>query len=188
MSGSNCRWSYFVGEFNDGDEIEQRGTSLSFSTVDEETDEDRFSPQNDVACPPTNTAEPVRRVSGSSLFAHLSSPALLNNKAPRSLFSVPKTPFTSRFQPPKLLSSKSGEVGSVISFDVDFENLGKLGRGAFADVYMVRSRLDGQNYAVKRNRRQFRGKRDRDFAMAEVRTIRVSKMCVLKLAAQSEQN
>jgi membrane-associated tyrosine- and threonine-specific cdc2-inhibitory kinase len=153
------------------DEIEQRRTTLSFSTVDEEIDEDSFSPQNDVACPPTYTAEPVRRVSGSSLFAHMSSPVFSNNEAPRSLFSMPKTPFASRFQPPKLISSKSGEVGSVISFDGDFENLGKLGRGAFADVYKVRSRLDGQHYAVKRNRRQFRGKRDRDLAMAEVRTM-----------------
>jgi hypothetical protein len=126
------------------DEIEQRGTSLSFSTVDEETDEDRFSPQNDVACPPTNIAEPVRRVSGSSLFAHLSSPALLNKEAPRSLFSVPKTPFASRFQPPKLLSSKSGEVGSAISFEFRKAWMRSVCRCVYGTLETRRTELCGQ--------------------------------------------
>lgn len=62
----------------------------------------------------------------------------------------------------------SSEVGSVISFDRDFENFGQLGRGSFADVYKVRSRQDKCFYAIKRKRRQFRGKRDRERAMAEV--------------------
>uniref|UniRef100_A0A7S4RDK5 Protein kinase domain-containing protein n=3 Tax=Ditylum brightwellii TaxID=49249 RepID=A0A7S4RDK5_9STRA len=68
-------------------------------------------------------------------------------------------------------SGRSGEVGSVISFDADFENLGLLGRGAFADVYKAQSKADNCLYAIKRNRRQFRGKRDRDRAMAEVQTM-----------------
>jgi serine/threonine protein kinase len=54
-----------------------------------------------------------------------------------------------------------------ISFTTSFENLGDLGSGAFADVYKVRFKGDGQLYAVKRNRRQFRGRRDRDLAMTE---------------------
>jgi len=61
------------------------------------------------------------------------------------------------------------EVGAAtISFESDFENLGCLGRGAFADVFKARSRSNSNLYAVKRNRRQFRGKNDRDRAMAEV--------------------
>ena len=58
-----------------------------------------------------------------------------------------------------------------ISFNKDFENLGQLGSGAFADVFKVRSNADGMQYAIKKNRRQFRGKRDRDRAMAQVRIM-----------------
>merc|ERR1711966_643748 len=43
--------------------------------------------------------------------------------------------------------------------------------GAFADVFKVRSNADGMQYAIKKNRRQFRGKRDRDRAMAQVRIM-----------------
>jgi len=63
------------------------------------------------------------------------------------------------------------DVGSVISFSNDFDVLGVLGSGAFADVYKVRSVRDNRLYAVKRNRRQFRGKRDRDMALSEVQCM-----------------
>jgi len=62
-------------------------------------------------------------------------------------------------------------IGNQISFSADYENLGQLGSGAFADVYKVRWKADGKLYAVKRNRRQFRGKRDRDRALEEVRVM-----------------
>lgn len=64
-----------------------------------------------------------------------------------------------------------GEMGSIISFATDFETLGILGKGAFADVYKVRCKQDNKQYAVKRNRRHFRGKRDRDMALVEVRSM-----------------
>ena len=64
-----------------------------------------------------------------------------------------------------------------ISFNSDFENLGQLGSGAFADVYKVRSKADGLHYAIKRNRRQFRGKRDRERALAEVRVMQRLQTC-----------
>jgi len=75
--------------------------------------------------------------------------------------------------------SKSGrssigldEAGSsAISFELDFENLGCLGRGSFGDVFKARSKSNNSLYAVKRNRRQFRGKRDRDRALEEVRIM-----------------
>ena len=74
--------------------------------------------------------------------------------------------------------SSGGGVGSVISFSNDFETLSVLGSGTFADVYKVRSRRDSQLYAIKRNRRQFRGKRDRDMALAEVRSMqRLQSVC-----------
>ena len=65
----------------------------------------------------------------------------------------------------------SGEVGSTISFENDFENLGQLGSGNFAVVYKAKSRIDNCVYAIKKNRRQFRGKRDRENALAEVRMM-----------------
>jgi len=76
--------------------------------------------------------------------------------------------------PPRLmrrLPSSSEDAGPAISFTTDFEVLGRLGSGAFADVYKVRSLNDDNLYAVKRNRRQFRGKRDRDMALAEVKSM-----------------
>eukprot|EP00526_Cylindrotheca_closterium_P001805 CAMPEP_0113610570 /NCGR_PEP_ID=MMETSP0017_2-20120614/5097_1 /TAXON_ID=2856 /ORGANISM="Cylindrotheca closterium" /LENGTH=1064 /DNA_ID=CAMNT_0000519467 /DNA_START=164 /DNA_END=3355 /DNA_ORIENTATION=- /assembly_acc=CAM_ASM_000147 len=56
----------------------------------------------------------------------------------------------------------------LVSFSNDFEVLSSLGSGAFADAFKVRSQTDGRLYAVKRNRRQFRGIRDRNMALAEV--------------------
>jgi membrane-associated tyrosine- and threonine-specific cdc2-inhibitory kinase len=80
--------------------------------------------------------------------------------------------------PPKLMRRLPSPVphdqsstGASISFSSDFEILGFLGSGAFADVYKVRSKSDNRLYAVKRNRRQFRGKRDREMAMAEVQSM-----------------
>jgi membrane-associated tyrosine/threonine-specific cdc2-inhibitory kinase len=84
---------------------------------------------------------------------------------------------TSRVQiaaPPKLmrrLPSPTQDVNAVISFSDDFEILSSLGSGTFADVYKVRLKSDDHLYAVKRNRRQFRGKRDRDMALAEVQSM-----------------
>jgi serine/threonine protein kinase len=61
------------------------------------------------------------------------------------------------------------DLGSV-SFS-SFVNLGVLGSGAFADVYKVRSKHNQKCYAIKRTRRQFRGVKDRERAMAEVQTM-----------------
>lgn len=76
--------------------------------------------------------------------------------------------------PPELmrrLPSPLPEDGPTISFATDFEILGLLGSGAFADVYKVRAISDNRLYAVKRNRRQFRGKRDREMALVEVQVM-----------------
>jgi hypothetical protein len=53
-------------------------------------------------------------------------------------------------------------VGANVSMASTFDVLSTLGSGTFADVYKVRSKVDGRLYAIKRNRRQFRGKRDRE--------------------------
>eukprot|EP00977_Amphora_coffeiformis_P010726 scaffold2512_cov164-Amphora_coffeaeformis.AAC.11 len=66
--------------------------------------------------------------------------------------------------------SSPGEAsGQTVTLTSSFEVLSLLGSGTFADVYKVRSKSDGRLYAVKKNRRQFRGKRDREQALAEVR-------------------
>ena len=67
--------------------------------------------------------------------------------------------------------SSNGGADEVVTFATDFENLGIIGSGAFADVYKVKSLSDRKQYAIKRNRRQFRGKRDRERALSEVRTM-----------------
>ena len=58
-----------------------------------------------------------------------------------------------------------------IIFQRDFENQGLLGAGTFAEVYKVR-RKTGEDkmtiYAIKKSRRQFRSKRDREWLMSEV--------------------
>ncbi|XP_075034849.1 membrane-associated tyrosine- and threonine-specific cdc2-inhibitory kinase isoform X2 [Mixophyes fleayi] len=50
-----------------------------------------------------------------------------------------------------------------------FQNICKLGRGSFGEVYKVRSREDGCLYAVKRSVSPFRGESDRHRKLQEVR-------------------
>ncbi len=95
---------------------------------------------------------------------------------PESAVSVPKL-----CAPPRLMRRVplGNQVDSIISFSNDFEIMSVLGRGAFADVYKVRSIRDNRLYAVKRNRRQFRGKRDRDMALSEVQAMQqLQSVCV----------
>lgn len=69
-------------------------------------------------------------------------------------------------------------VGPVVSISTSFDILNLLGRGTFADVYKVRSKTDGKLYAVKKNHRHFRGRRDREKALAEVRYMqRLQSVC-----------
>ena len=84
-----------------------------------------------------------------------------------------RTPRDQIAAPPKLMRRlpSNSDTNGPVSFADDFEILGSLGSGAFADVYKVRLKSDNHLYAVKRNRRQFRGKRDRDVALAEVRSM-----------------
>ena len=75
---------------------------------------------------------------------------------------------------------------SAISFN-DFDNLGMLGSGAFADVYKVRSKKDQRMFAIKRTRRQFRGVKDRAIAMSEVNTMKRLQSALLNEAASTSQ-
>lgn len=91
--------------------------------------------------------------------------------------------------PPRLMR-RIPSSQEVVSFSNDFEILNVLGSGTFADVYKVKSTRDDRLYAVKRNRRQFRGKRDRDMALAEVQSMqRLQKVCAeSNMPLSSEKN
>jgi len=79
--------------------------------------------------------------------------------------------------------AESLSVEGLATFS-DFDNLGILGSGAFADVYKVRSKgTDRRLYAIKRTRRQFRGVKDRERAMAEVHTMKRLQNALLSEAA-----
>jgi serine/threonine protein kinase len=79
-------------------------------------------------------------------------------------------------------------TGEIVSMETNFETLSLLGSGTFADVYKVRSKVDQRLYAVKRNRRQFRGKRDRDQALGEVRHMqRLQSVCVATVDAKEDK-
>jgi serine/threonine protein kinase len=62
-------------------------------------------------------------------------------------------------------------AAAPVSLARSFVVLELLGRGVFADVYRVQSRETGHLFAVKRHRRPFRGQRDRERALAEVRAM-----------------
>ena len=63
------------------------------------------------------------------------------------------------------------QPGALISLTNNFDVVSTLGRGTFADVYKVISKTDHRAYAIKRNRRQFRSKRDREVLLSEVRCM-----------------
>ncbi|CAM9745302.1 unnamed protein product [Chrysoparadoxa australica] len=65
-------------------------------------------------------------------------------------------------------SQKQGAESGPVDFSKMFINLGKIGEGAFAEVFKVHSRLDGRLHAVKKSKRQMRSKRERERSMQEV--------------------
>jgi len=87
-----------------------------------------------------------------------------------------------------LLAQSEGDSLHSICFHRDFVEQGLLGSGTFADVYKAKMRcsnhsngIDATNdsgvdedavYAVKKSKRQFRSKRDRDWLLEEVRTMK----------------
>lgn len=66
--------------------------------------------------------------------------------------------------------SSASSSGMEASFDARFTNLGEIGSGSFATVFKVRSKIDGQLYAVKKGKEPFRGRRDR---LAQLREMTV---------------
>lgn len=63
-----------------------------------------------------------------------------------------------------------------ICYHKDFENLGLLGTGTFAEVFKVKRKTGDDRitiYAIKKSKRQFRSKRDREWLMSEVFTMKL---------------
>jgi len=65
-------------------------------------------------------------------------------------------------------------------FLTDFHVLSKLGEGSFGEAFKVRSKIDGQLYAVKKAKERYLGYRDRDQKLSEVHKA-------LKITNHSEQ-
>ncbi|CAI5725599.1 unnamed protein product [Hyaloperonospora brassicae] len=53
----------------------------------------------------------------------------------------------------------------------DFSELGLIGSGSFSKVYKCIKKIDGWEYAVKKNKRHFRGKADTERALREVQAL-----------------
>lgn len=93
---------------------------------------------------------------------------------------VRKTPFERRSSLGlnKLLFLNGKEVEDeeiVFDFSEHFSEIEVLGSGCSADVIMVKDNTDHMMYAVKKHKVPFKGKKDRDASLQEVR-------CLLKLA------
>ena len=80
-----------------------------------------------------------------------------------------------------LATSPYSSSTNVGRFANDFDVLSLLGRGNFGQVYAVKSKMDGIDYAVKQSRRPFTGDLDRDNMMMEIRACS-------KLSASSEDD
>ncbi|XP_041365931.1 membrane-associated tyrosine- and threonine-specific cdc2-inhibitory kinase-like isoform X2 [Gigantopelta aegis] len=66
------------------------------------------------------------------------------------------------------LSKRYNEQSRDLYFNQCFEVISKLGAGSFGEVFKVRSREDGQLYAVKKSQERFRGESDRRRKLEEV--------------------
>lgn len=55
----------------------------------------------------------------------------------------------------------SMDLNNSTYFEREFELCTTLGQGSFGDVFKVRSRSDGQTYAIKRTKAPFYGNKDK---------------------------
>lgn len=63
----------------------------------------------------------------------------------------------------------SGSAIEVSRFRTDFTDVGHIGKGSFSDVFRVKSRVDGQTYAIKRLKKQCNSESDRRRCESEAR-------------------
>ncbi|CAM9805692.1 unnamed protein product, partial [Ectocarpus fasciculatus] len=60
---------------------------------------------------------------------------------------------------------------STLGFKHDFVQMGPIGEGGFSVVWKVRAKGTGRLYAIKRSKREFRGRRDRDRCLLEAKAL-----------------
>ena len=153
-------------------------TSSNFTPVEEETKDEMASSM-------------FRSLTEDKCSEQIISPTLLNNNDDDdkpSATMLNTKPLTIDHDDAVRKTSTTHQSPSIEESNFsDFENLGILGSGAFADVYKVRSKKDRRLYAIKRTRRQFRGVKDRERAMAEVHTMRRLQSALLNEAASSRE-
>jgi tRNA A-37 threonylcarbamoyl transferase component Bud32 len=89
-------------------------------------------------------------------------------------FSIPLLRQNSLEDNKLLLSQSESPRGGEIIFLRDFIIEGIIGTGAFAEVYKVRPRNAStlQSFAVKKIKRQFRSRKDRDWLLNEVKMMK----------------
>ena len=67
--------------------------------------------------------------------------------------------------------ASAGAADSTLGFKHDFVQMGPIGEGGFSVVWKVRAKGTGRMYAIKRSKREFRGRRDRDRCLLEARAL-----------------
>lgn len=111
------------------------------------------TPHRSPLCPPTPVRQPAWADTGVKMPRKLDRrSSLCTTKVLLTLPEFPEKPDT-----------------PLQSFS-QFENLGWIGSGTFAEVYKMKSRADGLVYAIKKSKRQFRSKRDRARLLQEITT------------------
>lgn len=68
-------------------------------------------------------------------------------------------------------AAAAGATDSTLGFKHDFVQMGPIGEGGFSVVWKVRAKGSGRMYAIKRSKREFRGRRDRDRCLLEARAL-----------------
>jgi hypothetical protein len=137
----------------------------AFDTSKNSRASNQYPPSSSPVCPPTPVRTPT--------WAYESDRA--QSQRPKGLGSNPSERENSLHSSKLLLSQteESSTESCDVNFERDFNNEGLLGSGQFADVFRVREKATGQVFAVKKSKRQFRSKKDRDWLLNEVRTMKI---------------
>lgn len=143
--------------------------AASFLPVEEKDENDSFEEE-----------QGSRNIGGAPQFRRLMSDASMGETS-----SFKSDPMSATKQQPRV--SLEVHTDGPVTFS-DFENVGILGSGAFADVFKVKSKKDNAFYAIKRTRRQFRGVKDRERAMTEVNTMKRLQSAVLSGVSSSSSS
>eukprot|EP00588_Corethron_pennatum_P015155 CAMPEP_0194268876 /NCGR_PEP_ID=MMETSP0169-20130528/3132_1 /TAXON_ID=218684 /ORGANISM="Corethron pennatum, Strain L29A3" /LENGTH=594 /DNA_ID=CAMNT_0039010301 /DNA_START=1556 /DNA_END=3340 /DNA_ORIENTATION=+ len=132
-----------------------------------------------LVCPPTPTRTPIMRERFLNETKLIEFPKKLDDcDAPNSRIRLVKNgsmdsfPFVADRGNNWVDTFPIEEVTAGGGIKSEFEEVGPLGTGQFADVFKYRSKSDGRLYAIKKNKRKFKGQKDRELALVEVSTFK----------------